>query len=131
MGGACKVGSDVSGWCLHSAHCKLGDAGSKGTCTSPPRAGEACDPIDRAPCDPFNTYCDTKSKVCRLTAAAGMACTTGDVCVDYARCDLVAGICVSRARVGETCESDQYGDCMGDLVCTNGRCELPVVELCP
>ena len=127
MGGACKVG-DVSGWCLHSARCKLGDAGSKGTCTSPPRAGEACDPIERAACDPFNTYCDIKSKVCRLTAAVGMACAS-EVCVDYAQCDPAAGICVLRARAGETCDSEHV--CMGELVCTNGRCELPAITLCP
>ena len=116
--------------CVTSAIC-TDDAPCTGTCRIPPAEGETCVPRTPLFCDNrLATYCSSSSLECERMPLPGEACldfyeNERGRCIGYAECDAQdgPGVCVQRKGPGEACDFDQQ--CLGQLVCTTGTCELP------
>ena len=94
--------------------------------------GAPCEPGDS--CGRFDTYCDQTSGLCTLLPGPGQSCVNSN-CLPYATCEggNFEGSgnpeCVRLPAEGDACE--EFGRCLGDLECNEGRCSLPALETAP
>jgi len=111
----------VLGGCVAGLACVATDPNP--VCAHLPVEGEQCDSTTMA-CDLALDYCDRVSGSCVARIPVGGACPLGGGCVRYAYCDVGLGICVAEGALGDRCVANVVA-CLGDLICEQGRCQMP------
>jgi len=132
MGGVCvadaAAGAPCSSTtiCARPAFCR-NSGGDSGTCVLPAPSGAACDPTEALGCARSDEYCEITTSVCTKSHPPGAACTSDDMCVEYAFCQ--NGACVAPTA-GAACDYAAGAKCMDGLACTGGVCTKPSYEVC-
>jgi hypothetical protein len=135
-GGTCKRPGGRGATCRGPFQCQAGLAcvtqigATSGTCGSFPATGQACNTSGGA-CDSVSDYCDSVTNKCTKRLAVGATCASTDQgCVYYAFCDPSTSKCVAFSELDGSCLAD--GDCLGTLLCLNGKCAAPTpATVCP
>jgi len=109
--------------CLDGQRC---DSQDSQTCFMLSPHGEPCNPmLVNNPCLEINDACDPGSSTCQIAPGPNSECPQGR-CAGWATCqggngDGEVATCLAYAGAGESCEMTQ---CLGDLNCRDGLCEL-------
>ncbi|MDQ3366478.1 MAG: hypothetical protein M3680_13715 [Myxococcota bacterium] len=111
--------------CVNPLYCNLNFTTGTGTCKAAAPTGGSCSRMDLLPCADSREYCDATTSKCIKRVAVGGACGTGISCVGYASC--INMVCVSDLKAGEACQAETGPDCLGDLECIGGTCQIPPV----
>ena len=141
-GASCDQGVE----CAPGLECNV-DASCPGTCEAPPQTedlpqGAAC--VTEI-CVPAQAHCsecalglECVNQVCIPTPQVGDTCTTLLGCADALWCDLTAGHCAPRAKLGEACSDFRQvaPNCEDGLWCddppaspeTSGTCMAPAAK---